>query len=354
MAIRQTMTSPVVLATALLLLCSASRVPAQEMAVPPPSDPPGASMSADWLLDLPTADNLFAALQTMQPDVVGDEFTGGGLGAGQSLRLGALGSAWTQTAFRLDGVDITDPDGSGTPLFFPDLIFWQRISITTNPRAVDMNAAGPVVSLESRTAGARWSGAIDGSVSPTPFVAASSSTAAPAVARLDDWGHGDAIVGGPIDGGRLRMMAGSEVTRTDQFERTGTVTQPASVTSGFVQVAAAASPHDWWRTFALVQQVRYPLANDIVARPLTASSTDHSVHVQAIWDHVMADGRVRHAWAAYTRRARRADAGMADPFIVDRILNGPVPELVDAGAGVDRRWSAGVELKPAAGVVRSR
>ncbi|HVB38067.1 MAG TPA: TonB-dependent receptor, partial [Vicinamibacterales bacterium] len=336
----------------LLLLSAARPAPAQETGAPAPAAAaPGTTVSASWLADLPTGDNLFAALQGMQPDVVADEFSGGGLSAGQSIRIGALGSAFTQTAFRLDGIDITDPDGSGTPLFFPDLMFWQQVGVATDPRAVDVNAAGPVVSLETRLPGSHWRGSLGSSFTPPAFVEESSSSAAPPIARFDSWSHADAIVGGPLGHSRFRLIAGSDLTRASQFERTATVAQPARVGSGFAQLVFAATPRDRWRTFVLEQQVRYPLANGTVSRPLTASADDRSVALQSIWEHGVPGGVGWRGWVSYARRRRHADTGATDPFTIDRITNGPVPDLVDAGAGTDHRWSIGGAMTPAARVI---
>ena len=68
---------------------------------------------------LPAAGNLFSLLDTLVPDVIADRIDAGGVGAGSPARVGAHGSTWTQTIFRVGDADITSLSGTGTPLLMP-------------------------------------------------------------------------------------------------------------------------------------------------------------------------------------------------------------------------------------------
>ena len=83
----------------------------------------------DVLADLPSSDNLPSLLGAVLPELIPDRLDTGGISTGEAARLGAHGSTWTQTQYRLGDVDITDPDGSGTPLFVPGVLEWQRVSV---------------------------------------------------------------------------------------------------------------------------------------------------------------------------------------------------------------------------------
>ena len=131
-----------ILALSTALCVVATAVAAQETGVPrssaqQPADPqaiapqPGAqrSMPEPWigpltstldlraLQDLPSSVNLFSLLETAQPEVVSDRFSGS-VNLAEPARLGVFLTSWTQTTFLMDGVDITSADRGG-PLFVP-------------------------------------------------------------------------------------------------------------------------------------------------------------------------------------------------------------------------------------------
>src|SRR6266545_2049784 len=87
---------------------------AQTSPAPPASQerpPLGASVTVDALGSLPSSANLFSLLDTVMPDVIADRIDTGGLSAGDAARVGAHGSTWTQTTFRVGDADITSPTG---------------------------------------------------------------------------------------------------------------------------------------------------------------------------------------------------------------------------------------------------
>src|SRR5262245_50364724 len=98
----------------------------------PPSDFPtspeiGSSLTADTLANLPLAENIYSVLETTQSEVIADRFNASGLNVGEHARVGGFLSSWSQTAFRIGDIDISDPSGAGGPLLFPDLIWWNRV-----------------------------------------------------------------------------------------------------------------------------------------------------------------------------------------------------------------------------------
>src|SRR5207247_7840843 len=96
--------------------------------------PLGSTLTVNALADLPSSGgNLLTLLDTVIPELISDRVDSGGLNVGGTARLGAHGSSWTQTLFRLDGVDITDGDGSGAPLLLPGVVMWDRVVDATGP-----------------------------------------------------------------------------------------------------------------------------------------------------------------------------------------------------------------------------
>ena len=53
------------------------------------------------------------------------------LNMGRAGRVGAFLNSWTQTQYRVGDVNITAPDGSGSPFLFPTLPLWERVTVST-------------------------------------------------------------------------------------------------------------------------------------------------------------------------------------------------------------------------------
>ena len=94
------------------------------------------------LRDLPASNNLFSLLETVEPDVTSDRFYGGGLNIGRTARVGAFLNSWTQTQYRVGDVNITAPDGSGSPFLFPTLPLWSRVDVSTAVMPAGFSAPG--------------------------------------------------------------------------------------------------------------------------------------------------------------------------------------------------------------------
>jgi hypothetical protein len=70
---------------------------------------------------LPSSRTAWSLLETSHPFLISDRIDGGGIWSAEPSALGGQGSSSAQTTYRLDGFDVTDPDFTGTPLFYPDL-----------------------------------------------------------------------------------------------------------------------------------------------------------------------------------------------------------------------------------------
>ena len=106
--------------------CLAPALQAQSPQPATERQPLGNSLTGDALADLPSGATIFSLLDTVIPEAISDRVDAGSLTPGQPARLGAHGSSWTQTMFRVGEVDVSDPDASGTPLILPGVRAWQR------------------------------------------------------------------------------------------------------------------------------------------------------------------------------------------------------------------------------------
>src|SRR5207249_2788468 len=91
--------------------------------------PLGAEITVGPIGDLASSANLFALLDSIVPDVVADRIDAGGTAAGSPSLVGAHGSTWTQTTYRVGDADITNPTLTGVPLLMPGVDVWEHVEV---------------------------------------------------------------------------------------------------------------------------------------------------------------------------------------------------------------------------------
>src|SRR5262245_10897154 len=157
------------LAASVMLSAAAHAQSSAPQAPPAPAERPplGSSLTDDAFGSLPSTSTVFALFDTAVPDVVSERLDTGVLSVGQPTRLGAHGSTWTQTLYRLGDADITDPSGSGTPLLLPGVAEWDKVDVATGIMPSVANAPGTSISLVPRRASSSWSNWLDLAVSPS-------------------------------------------------------------------------------------------------------------------------------------------------------------------------------------------
>ena len=164
----------------------------------------GSTLNGDAMRDLPTTDNPFAVLETIQPETIGSRVSSGGLNI-PAPQFGAFLNSWTQTQYRIGDIAISDPRAGGTPLLLPLLPFWERITTETGAMGVDQNAPALSMTLEPPRPGTRWVRTIEGSLSG-PALVAEGNGPVPVVDRVRQWQDGSVLVSGPVTD-RLGLVA---------------------------------------------------------------------------------------------------------------------------------------------------
>lgn len=322
--------------------------PAVALAQSPPSQerpPLGSIITVDALGELPASANVFALLDTAVPDVVADRIDTGGSSAGDPARVGAHGSSWTQTIFRLGDVDVTDPSGSGTPLLSPGVAEWEQVDVATGIMPVDAPAPGLAVLFTARRPYDAWRGNLDVFGSPPFLNAGGPLSNPPSIARLDSWAHGNLTGGGPVIPGELGGFLSGTWTRSSHFERTSTTALDANLASGFVHLLGTPTSTDTVQATGWLQRARNPVSShDIFGQP-SAGDRNVSVHGQGAWQHQLASASTGvRAFGGFTFRDRQTDLQRTPLVFVERLRDGPVPSRLDAGTGTDRVWHVGGRL----------
>jgi hypothetical protein len=335
-----------------LLLAAALFVPGKAFAQKPLAPegtsttrpPPAVSSTLELgvLQDLPASATALSILETTQPEAIPDRFYTGGLSTGQPGRFGAFLTSPAQTLFRLDGVNITDPDGSGMPMLFPGLQMWQRMTATSALIPVDVTVPGFVVTFEPRRPDPEWVRVFEVNGAPSAWVTSPSSSFPP-VSRLDHWAHGSGLISGPLLRDRLGIVAGGSWSRGSQFQRGNEIPVAGTVGSGFAHAVWTPSSRSELRTLGWAQRSRYPYAD---RQPETAAR-DTSIHIQSAWDRWRGSGDLWRLFGAYTQRRRELAVTIPIQGVrLERLVDGPVSDAAGTGDTLSRRITGGFRFVP--------
>lgn len=344
----------------LIVFClAAAAARAQE---PPPFQdrpPLGAEITVDALATLPTSANLFALIDTVVPDTIADRIEDGGTAAGSPSIVGAHGSSWTQTTFRVGDADITNPTFTGLPLLMPGVDAWEHVSVATGMMPIDIGSPGMAVTLIPRRPPTNaWTRTLEATGSAPAFNASTHAGSAPAITSLDSWAHANLVLAGPltaIASPRQQMLLSATWNRATYVERSDPNALDASLASGFLNLTTTTGGGDVIRAIGWAQRTRDAAPHhSVFAQPL-AGQTQTGAHAQASWQHLLGDGGAGvRAFGAFTLGDRSTDLVAPPVVVMDRIRDGPVPSLLDPGVGTDRTWSTGVRLNRTSGDSRHR
>jgi hypothetical protein len=344
-AIVRRLAVPAQIVIAFLTMTSAAH--AQAAPAPEEHPPIGSSFSQSMLRDLPSSNNLFSLLESVEPNVITDRFYGGGLNTGQAARVGAFLNSWTQTQYRVGEVNITAPDGSGAPFMFPSLPLWGRVDVAAGAMPFGSGAPGLAVSFEPLRPADRWTGAAEYSFAGSGLVAGPSASApANAIETLTNWGHGGFLASGPLSP-RVGIVTAVEWTQSDQVERAGATQARGRTASGFAHVVFTPNSRDEFRTVGWFQHAQAPFVPALTAAPTTATDEQTFTHIQSTWQR--ADpGLLWRLFGAYSQRtSSRTPANWAGATpVIERLTDGPVPLLAESGDRSDHRWSVGLRASP--------
>lgn len=327
----------------LLAVAAAATARAQ---TPPDRPPLGSHITVAPLGDLPSSADLFSLLDAAVPEVIADRIDTGGLSTGDPARIGAHGSSWTQTLFKVGDAVITDPTGAGTPLLLPRVDAWERVDVMTGLMPIDVNAPGLALVLTPRRPADQWRRVIDvaGSISG---LNAGRVTAVPVpIARLDSWVDANLLVSGPIVPGKVGLLLTTTGTRSSRFERGRPQKVDANLASSFAHLQFTPAPDDQVSVVGWGQRARYPLLNRIPLRQPAAGERTLGFHGQVAWNHRSAGDWSTSLYSGLTVGDRHNNAVPPAALVTERLSDGPVPELLNPGTGTSRVWSVGARLRP--------
>ena len=315
----------------LLLLASAvcqESALAQDATSGPGERPIGSSFSQELLRELPLGFNVYSLLETTQSEVISDRFNSGGLNVGSDARVGGFLGSWTQTRFRIGDVEVSDPAGSGASLLFPDVTAFDGVRVATGLMPIDLNAPGLAVTLEPTRPGSVWQRSFFASGSGGGLIVGAPAGQPVPISRLHDFSHTSVSVSGPLSPRTGLAASGSFATGSSATRERLANTSDRLVNGNLHLVSTSANGVEW-RTYLQAQGADSPHAHWTLAPTFDASTHDTAVHVQSTVANL--SGVFSRFFAGYTQR-RRSNDGSSNGLAIERIVDGPVTNLVDSFA----------------------
>ncbi len=354
----------------MLAAAAAGNAPAFAQArVPPPplvsSTPPviephvrlGTRIDAGLLGDLPGTGNLFALIETVEPSMVSDRFSAGGLFEGQAARVGGFLGSWSQTSFFVDDVDVTDPTGSGMPLLFPDLLLWRQVDLAVVRQSDALNTTGLAVALTPARAGLEWARTIR--VTTSHFGTTSGDIRSPPIARLGSWDRAELVASGPLfrrrfGPDRVGAVFVGAWSRASQYARAEPAPAAARMATTFAHLVFAPDDQNEVRTIGWFNRVDHPFEHRTAFAQPGAAMSDASAHVQSAWERRSATGLPFRLLAGYTQRNRKPDYASGQGVVLERLRDGPMEQLASIAESRVRQWSLGGRIAPPFQVYRGQ
>jgi hypothetical protein len=320
----------------------AAEAPGPVAPTPSPSPPDETALARD----LPSSRNVWSFLETAEPMGVVDRIDGAGLYLGAPGRFSVRGASWTQNVFLLDGVDLTDPRGGGTPLLLPDIDALKAVETTSELAPVEDASPGVTMTLVPREATPSWSGTVRGDGLGSGLQAQEAAGLPPAVARFGWLADGSAVASGPLAGERLRLLLAGHVARASRFERDDPTALDARLASGAAGLTYDASDRDHLQFLVTAQAVERP--STVRARFFGAPVPDraHAFGSVLRWNRV-GEGASGSAFGGFWTGALDPETdGHEASRPVDRLTDGPVPDLVFPSHSRGSTWTLGGSFSP--------
>ncbi len=117
------------------------------------------NFTLDMLQKIPSARDPWALME-MTPGMVMNSENVGGSTSGQQSRGYTHGTMSDQTAYSLDGVQVTDAAAAGATAMYFDFDSFSEISIETGAHSIDIQSSGVVLNMITKSGGNRLSGGI--------------------------------------------------------------------------------------------------------------------------------------------------------------------------------------------------
>ena len=277
----------------------------------------GPTFDRQFLLDLPGR-GLWSLFETVESTAILDRMGGGGLYVGEAGLLGTRGSSWTRASWTMGDLDITDPDQTGTPLFFasPDEIEVVEVAAGLSP--ADRRGIGPDIHLVLRRPGSAWRRSVELIQAPSGL----QQTRDTSIARLDSFASGRFHVEGPLIEDRLGLFVSASMARGARYDRVDPRTLRGKEDGLLAHLVHTPSPRDEFRFVTGLQGVSHPYAGRARYGGGDVRQSDRFFQLQSTWQR-----RSARPWtvsAGYVRGAFQPHLPGGTAGVIERTEDGPV------------------------------
>ena len=299
-------------------------------ATPSPEAPRslGPAFDAALLSSLPMSNGVWSIFETIESTAILDRIESSGLYVGEAGLMGVRGSSWTQATWQLGELDITDPDRTGTPLFFaaPEALAGVEISAGLSP--ADLRGSGPGVRMVPLQPNAQWRKTIAISNAPTSLQQASRRTGAPAIAHLDSFSSARFSVNGPLVADRLNAVVSGNLTSGARRERSDPRSLDGREAGVLANLLYTPSSRDQVHFLGGWQRLSHPYTGRARFGGGNVQQVDHFLQAQATWQR-----QGSRPWSVTAGLVRGSfDPHLTEPAIgyVERLADGPVQQQFNA------------------------
>jgi hypothetical protein len=297
--------------------------------------------------DLPSSLSLWSLLETVEPAAVLDRIDGAGLHLGEPGRFSMRGASWTRNDFVLDGASLTDPARGGTPVWMADLEPLEAVDVTSSLAPVEDAAPGVTLSLRPRAPGGSWRGLAQAYGLGAGLQSGGREPPFP-VARFGSLADASAVARGPLSGEKLGAVASARVARVSRLEGGDSTPLDARLVSGTLAVTYAPGERDLVHLLAAGQAIARPSP----ARARSTADPREDVHALGAvlrWSRPGSGGGASAYAGLWSGRVSSGSARLDPSLPVERLRDGPVPDLVLPASSDRSTFTAGTSLSPRGG-----
>ena len=230
----------------------------------------------------------------------------------------------------------------------PGADVWERVDVTTGLQPIDVGAPGMAVGLVPRRPAATLMRAIEAFGSPAFVNAGSATTVPPTLNRLNSHARANLFMSGPLVDNINGLFSATWI-RSSYSERDSTDALAGTLASAFVNLTATPKAGDEVRVIGWGQRTSDAIAHHVAFANPTAGQQTTGLHLQAAWQHQLADAGGLRLFGSYTLGHRSTDQLAPSFVLAERLRDGPVPTLLEPGIGTDTTWSFGARLNRTTG-----
>jgi hypothetical protein len=306
------------------------------------------NLGLEWLGGLPSGRTVWSLLDSAHPFVISDRMDNGGLWSARPSKLGGSGPSWSQTQFRLDGLDVTDMREGGAPAIYPDLGLFDAVQVETGRLGVDTAGPGLAVSLIPKRPGDMWRGTGEAFVTPGTWQQDPPAGIPPALGRYDHWTDASLSVNGPITG-RTGLFASIRGTNSSRFERDEPLELSNNVASLYGHLIGTAGTDRELRVTTALSRATRPF--DGRARYANRDLEEHGRMVlgQAAVEQIRGGQLVAVSGGFHRVSNEPQVASGVLAGNIERLLDGPPLAYADYADTISQRWTLAASMAPAPG-----